>query len=799
MGLPPGVTLVPMPQAPPPPPPAAPSGPPPGVSFVPMPQAPSTAPAATPAPADLVSNPNREGTYQVQGPGGTIGVPYSKIKSAAQAGYNFSNDDDANRYEKDAANDPVAQLGQLGRGFVKGGAETLRTAARLATRAGAVTGLSPAVPGDLNPNNPINKAADAPAEGVAGKAGYAIDNILEFAMGDEALKGLSLGEKMAKIAPLVRTLQKLPQPLLDALHVGIQTGAVSGAQAAAHGATAGESAEAAGLGAVGGAALHTTAALAGAAIDHISPTVENIGGTDVTRLASQQPHASTAQTLAATAEHSPIVQAAQQQAGQEIIANSAKSAAGQHLGELNEGRTAPTGPKALPASTSPYKFRIDTTPAEEAVEHGSQEGGPQTYAGTRETPNPDYRAPAAATADRAELGAASSAVPERSFTGEPTQTRSNFQQTPPPNDQGSVSRTGGGQIVTEDAATAKAHIGALNDAIDSPDFSSRTPEEQQQLLGQRADMQRQMSEYHAHQAQSQPSIYANRSTFAPIDVSKTVARVGSFGDAADALEDGAKQVYDRLDDLTGGRFSELRAENKSAWNAVANGGGDAAQARLADTQQQLDTMFSGKDPHVGDSVSQTDLALGNEAWKKAQVLRDVHSKIESSFDTSIGTSDRANAYRGFNGNRLRGALKQLTMKYGERPLGRVIGGDQLDNLTRLADITRTQADRAKFGAGVNHIAQWMTRNEGKVAGAVGAAGGYVGHFVGGVEGAGVGAAAAEAAYVAGRRVMRAIATDPRVGKNLTFAIQAGARPQNYAPLIGAMVREKDQEQGGQNQ
>src|SRR5205807_210694 len=111
--------------------------------------------------------------------------------------------------------------------------------------------------------------------------------------------------------------------------------------------------------------------------------------------------------------------------------------------------------------------------------------------------------------------------------------------------------------------------------------------------------------------------------------------------------------------------------------------------------------------------------------------------------------DRANAYRGFNGNQLRKNIKALTDTYGERPLVRIIGQDQLDNLSRLADITRSQADRAKFGGGVNHVAQWIIRNEGTVKTGVAGAGGFIGHTISGTpEGAAIGATTAEAAYIA---------------------------------------------------
>jgi hypothetical protein len=503
--------------------------------------------------------------------------------------------------------------------------------------------------------------------------------------------------------------------------------------------------------------------------------------------------------MAATAEHSSPVQQAQQKAGQEIISNAAKSATEQHLGELNEGRTVePTDPTVHKA---PYKFNLkgpgttETTEGQTAHQPRKQQIGNRAVEGKGPTERQQYQDPATGetrTIDTSTVGA-TNAIPEPGTAPQTSHKSPTFQMQPevkPGSQIGTDVVRGGGDIVTEDPTVVKAHIATLNDAIDE----ATDPAQKAQLEAQRGDAQRQMSEYHASRQGQDYTPYKDQPTFSPVEISKAVSRVRSFGDAADEIEGGAKEVYNRLDDLTGGRFSLIREQNKRAWNAVTNGGGEAADVRLAETQRKMNAMLDGTDGEVGDSVNNADLAFANEAWKKAQVLRDVHSKVEGAFDTSIGASDRANAYRGFNGSQLRKNLKALTDSYGERPLVRIIGRDQFDNLTRLADITRTQADRAKFGGGVNHVAQWMIRNEGKVASGVAAAGGFGGHAIGGYEGAAIGATAAEATYAAARRLMRAIATNPKIGTQFTTAIQYGARPSFYAPMIGQQVRDSERSQ-----
>jgi hypothetical protein len=700
-------------------------------------------------------------------------------------------------HQPNGFDDLIQQGGEAVEGFKKGLNQTGETAMKVLHSVPGVGAALDSTPGFQKSLAQTHQIANQPNDTIAGKTGEVVENIAEWMAGDEALKGLSYGQRIAKLAPVIRLAEKFPR-LAEALNIGIKTAAGSGVQAAAHGANAEDSAKAAAIGGATGGVIGGGAKLVKDAIQHISPTVENIGGTEVTRLASQHPHATTAQSMAATAEHSSPVQQAQQRAGQEIISNSAKKSAAANLTELNEGRTVeqrnPTAAKA------PYKFTIkgpgtaETTEGQIAHQPRKQQIGNRAVEGKGPTERQVYQDPATGetrTIDTSTVGA-TNAIPE---PGTPPQTshKSPTFQMQPEVKPGSQVRTdtvrGGGDIVTEDPATARAHIGSLNDAIDE----ATDPAQRAQLESQRADLQRQMGEYHASKQGQGYSPYHDQPTFSPVDISKSVSRVGSFGDAADELENGAKEVYNRLDDVTGGRFTDLREENKRAWNAVSNGGGDAAQARLTETQRKLTAMLDGTDGQVGDSVNPTDLSYANEAWKKAQVLRDVHSKIEGAFDTSIGASDRANAYRGFNGNQLRKNIKTLTDSYGERPLIRVIGQDQFNNLNRLADITRTQADRAKFGGGVNHVTQWLIRNEGKVASVVGGAGGFIGGHIGGYEGAVAGATAAEAAYAAARVAMRAIATNPKIGQQFTTAIQYGARPTVYGPMIANMIRKDEQQ------
>jgi hypothetical protein len=73
---------------------------------------PTAAPAAT-AP-DLTANPNNEGVYKMQGPSGTVGVPFSNVLHAEKAGYKLDAGDH-DRFSKDYQGAPLPgpSLGQV--------------------------------------------------------------------------------------------------------------------------------------------------------------------------------------------------------------------------------------------------------------------------------------------------------------------------------------------------------------------------------------------------------------------------------------------------------------------------------------------------------------------------------------------------------------------------------------------------------------------------------------------------------------------------------------------------------------
>ncbi len=139
----------------------------------------------------------------------------------------------------------------LGIGAAKGALDTVNT----------VSGLLNKIPGvgeTLAPKAGIKASEQAAvANGTAQTVGKVGEGIAEFFLGDEALKGASIAEKLG-VASKVAKLAESSPTAARLIHAGmnaLRTGTVSAGEAAAKGASPTEAAEAGAGGAAGGAAL----------------------------------------------------------------------------------------------------------------------------------------------------------------------------------------------------------------------------------------------------------------------------------------------------------------------------------------------------------------------------------------------------------------------------------------------------------------------------------------------------------------------------------------------------------------
>jgi hypothetical protein len=204
---------------------------------------------------------------------------------------NFSGWDQSQPAAAPQQSELATEFGQATEGFKKGLNETGLTAMKALHAIPGVGSLLDKTKFGQSEQQ-TQEIANKPTEGIAGGTGYALENILEFMGGDEALKGLSVGEKLAKLAPVIKIVEKYPR-LAQALHLGITTGVGTGVQAAVHGAGPAEALKQGAEGAAGGAALSGVISGAGKGIEAlkeaVKPTEEVIGGEKVPVLRTQVP------------------------------------------------------------------------------------------------------------------------------------------------------------------------------------------------------------------------------------------------------------------------------------------------------------------------------------------------------------------------------------------------------------------------------------------------------------------------------------------------------------------------------
>lgn len=567
------------------------------------------------------------------------------------------------------------------------------------------------------------------------------ESAAEFLLGDEALKGLSYVERLQKVLPALKAIEKSPL-LARVVGTALRQGTVGTVQGIAKSGDVGQGVEEGLLTGATGGAVEGGAGLLVKGLQRIAPTVEKISGVE--------------HTIPAEMRKGPT---AEQAAGQETIRNAAQDVAARNLQEVNESRAVTPSAAALPETTGPYEFRLAGTEPVETTEGESVAPARKKQIGTTFEARPEGGATNAKAVRK---------VPVFQYlTG-----------VKPDVNPETVTIGGGGELRTQDPNVAYRHLAQLNDAIDSEEFDSMPAEQQKQLIDARDNMQQQIGEYRRQFLQNYPGY--NQPNFEQLHIPTEIQKIGSFTDAAQRVEDTAQEVYNHFNDLTDNRFNALRNDNKEAWQAYLGAGSEgqsAALARLNETDRHMQQLMDS----IHNAVTPKELAGANEAYRNAQTLHAVAEAVDGSFSGNTSNSARSWEYRGFNGQQLMGRLNRVVNKLGRPAVERVMGRENLDSLYQVAQLTSTNAGRAKFGQAVGSITKDLIMRHASAL----SIGGLVGHAAGLPWE--VGAIGGEALYSATKKVMQIISTNPKVAQNLIYALDYGAKPENYVPLISHAI------------
>jgi hypothetical protein len=715
------------------------------------------------------------------------------------------------------------ELGNIAEGFKTALNQTGDTAMRVV----GATGLD-RLPGWQQSRQQTSQIASRPLDTPAAKAGAAIENIIEFAAGDEALKGASMLTKINELKPFAEALKKSPT-LTRIMTNAVKNAGLSGAQTAAHGGDVKDVAESTAAGGLMSGVLEGGGELAGRAyrgarnaistyaMEHLPPPPRQIGGEDfVTNREGKliQPSDPLApNTTSAQAEN------VMQDIGRKGVARSlARSNAERPIGR----GTPPNPSRLLPAEASPTSSgvtpdiatpSIETTPPVETVDQPSQEGS-RIYGLTREVPNPNYT-PAGTEprgtptpAEMRKMATGDVAAPERSYTGEPTLKASNYMEIPPPSGEGLVTRGGGGPMIFTADGTgtsiekARAAVNRYADMLDDPDLK---PRQRQAIQNLHDDLSEQIDRHdrfasgqqdlYRTAAQQRSGLYedfaASEPNFQPHDISQAVQNVDGIQSGGKLLMDSHRPFFKKADALTNGSFGLLTKQAKGLTKAIRNPNLTTTDrmARFDDLQEVNDKIMDMFDQHrtkftpeewQTEKAGYQDGAAMNELGAFVEAHMGGITKDEAARVPALAQQRNFQPTPSYNKG-----LEALYQKRGPI-LERTIGRDSMDNMKELGALFQDPVAQQKTKGLFDSVANAIRLHYQGVRGIASTGGGgtalLMGHVLGGMAGISAPAATGTIAGVK-NYVTERIASDPDFARKFIFAVKNNVGPRIAGPLL----------------
>jgi hypothetical protein len=669
-------------------------------------------------------------------------IPQDQQDAALKAGGKLAEDETIRRTGLDPNASP-ADMGSQVWNQVTGDKDDSMTqaitgaASSLSEIPATIGGVLHRIGGNLIGNSgPITDAfkqmAGTPRDTTSAKAGALFETMAEWMVGEGELKALTQGERMAKIAPVVKMLEKYPKlseaaiahpEIVKLLPDAMRQGILGASQTAAHGGTAAESLESGATAGSLGLAL-PMAAGAGANVLRgmqaaIGPTIRELEGVKFTQLASEfkgpegQPLPTTSKVAQKAGQYSGEIglQQERQAAFKQMQTNLAKKGLGNFLNDANEA-----------AASSSVGGDIQATPG----------------------------APTAPGAPGAEP--------------------STWRYIPP---DGSTSLT---------ADETRAAMNELKQRWLDKEWA---PGQETQIKQAYNDMQDQLARHDAYHA-AQP--------VAPHDVEGAVGAVNSYGDVASHLDVLAKQQMRDLSPTIRSQYLDLANERKGLQDAFDEARDnpnqrDLIMEKLDDLNQRMEGLF--QQPGAA-NLTESPGAMGQafktqraaNAFRKLQNTMDQHFNLRADVASDINRPRVATKL-----NSLGDHIEQVKSQYGD-VLNPVLGDQGLNHITELGDLLKTQGGVRPTAKGFMENVAEVLRKQFTGGRAVLTSGGaaYMAHLLGTAIGGplgGLGVLGGEAAY---RNVVNRMATDPKFAETLISAMKNNRTPQTAAALLGAYMK-----------
>jgi hypothetical protein len=253
------------------------------------------------------------------------------------------------------------------------------------------------------------------------------------------------------------------------------------------------------------------------------------------------------------------------------------------------------------------------------------------------------------------------------------------------------------------------------------------------------------------------------------DPAKYTGQVTSFPEAVDQVNGVAQDIYKTLNDESGGRFTILREEQYAAHADLADSDSQENVAKAAKADQAM-SRFWDQAEGAADPV---DHEVAKRSHYKALKLNEV-SKV-----TENAVSDEGSV----NGVQLQQGLNRLRQRWGIGTQGRAVMDDVLgpgvqENLEDIARANLTRAGRDSMKEGVQNV---LLRTFAKAA-----AGETVLHDLFGVP-VGMSTLGGTALYLAGKKFLQLMETNPKIGSAMVWAVEHRVPPQTYVPIVSRLV------------
>lgn len=595
-----------------------------------------------------------------------------------------------------------------------------------------------------NFENKVAPGVANPIHGQAQETGGFVEQMGEFLYGEgearAAFEALPMSKKLQAVAKASAFLEEHPV-IAKGAAIALKQGAMgagAGAQQLAHGATPAEAGETGLLAAGTGALLEGAGATAKSAAERLAK---------------------------------PSVTADEIRAGtKDVVAN-----------RLNETNATRTATPAENAPTAPYKFRIQGTPTVDTTQGSIAQEPQKRHIGTRvvEGKGPSERLvypPNEAPETQTNYMDVNQGDPNA-----PGYHKSPIYRLTEDSKPGQITKAdsaaGGGVLLTEDPKVASAHLASLDEIMRSPEFAQMSSEQQQAYRASREDIRSQIAEQYQHTK----AMGTNTPNFKPVDVQAALDASGDPLKAKAQLDAAGREVYDHANNVSGGQWQTLK-DNIQEWEKELSGTSDipanatprrALIRKIGQAQDRMDAILD--DPRNG--IDRDDALQAKKNFHAGFMLDRMNDVVDPIFQLEQHNGYATGKYRGFDGRQLGLKWQEFLDDPRNANARELLGPDRVQTLTRLMRENETMAGRRRFGEGVLNLAAAVT-------------GSATGAHLGGAVGAGEGALAGPAAYQAIRYTLNQLISTPKVAKSLLFAIDSGARPENYAPGLARMIADK---------